>query len=277
MKRVLILAVLGLLVTASAMFADVEDYMININGTTYCASFTGLASGCGSFPASLGAIPGTTSTIDESLGGTGLGQVQMVFNPGAPGSYYVDLALFEELFVATGQNEYGTTGGSAAAGQSWQIDTPDYDYVSGFDPNFGGLPSGAGKIFSNTAGNTLADKNYVTGNTAQDTLSCSGKATCNDYTALAMGFGFTLAANQEELLTFTVSTTKPTSGFYLEQIAPVDKANTAEIDYFLTGSATAQTVGGGGGTVPEPSSLITLLGFVGALGYAIRRRRSTAV
>jgi hypothetical protein len=91
---------------------------------------------------------------------------------------------------------------------------------------------------------------------------------------MALGFGFTLAANQQELVTFTVSTHAPASGFYLEQIHAPDKANNTEIDYFFSGTAVTEPVGTKPPpSVPEPSSWILLSSIVALLGIAIKRSR----
>jgi hypothetical protein len=263
----LILLVFGM---APAMFADVVDYMLNVNGTTYCPSYT--AATCDNYTGFGGA--GASSTIDDSYGGTGLGSVSMNFT--SPGTYDVGLWLFEELFPATGQNEYGASSGSPAAGQTWQIDTPDYDYVSGFDPNFGGLAVGAGSIVANTAANTLDNTNYVPGTDSQYNFDCSGMTTCNDYTSMALAFHFSVGAGEQAHVSFLMSTTKPSSGFYLMQVAPVDDANSEEIDYYFNGAVSISPVGeGGGGEVPEPKSFGLMLA-AGLLVLLARRRRVVA-
>jgi hypothetical protein len=271
-KRSLLGVVIGVLGMASSGFADITDFMLNVNGTTYCPSTGGYT--CTN-SAGLTGIAGLSSTLDTSLGGTGLGNVSLTFNPGA-GNYNVNLWLFEQLFPATAQNEYGATGGtSLAAGESWQIDVPD--------GNYGGElgTAGAGSIVANTAGSTLSNTNYVPGTQSNfDTTSCgyftggSAVATCNDYTSMALGYNFTLAAGQEEVLNFTVSTSAPTSGFYLEQIAPVDPANPTQMTYYYSATAVTQPVGVG--AVPEPSYQ-WILGAVAAVFVLVARRRSSVV
>lgn len=48
MKRLLILAqiVMGVLVLTPAAFGDIVDYMLNVNGTTFCPSYSGYSGTC---------------------------------------------------------------------------------------------------------------------------------------------------------------------------------------------------------------------------------------
>jgi hypothetical protein len=263
-----ILVVLGL---APASFADVWDYMVNLNGTSYCASFTGFS---GNPPCSvtlnagqtLSNVPGTSSTINEAGGpgggASGLGTATITFNPGAAGSYNVNLWLFEELLDADADNEFGMTGGTATANQaglSWQIDVPDYD--SGGDPN----PDALGTIGANTAKNTLNDINSVPGPSA-----C---AACTDFVSMALGFDFSLGADEEEVLTFKTTSSAPASGFYLEQINPTDGINSTPIDLFYTATAITQSTSTGPvGPTPEPGSVILLATMAGILMWSFRSR-----
>jgi hypothetical protein len=261
-----ILLVLGM---APAMFADISDFMLNINGTTYCPAGTGATcSSDGGFAAA-----GVSSTLDTTFNGSGLGTVSFAYNPG-PGTYNVNLWLFEQLSEQNppdnngpGDNEYGKVSGTPVSGQTYQIDVPDYD--SGGDPN----TSAEGNIVANTAASTLNGHNDVPGtDDCASTLDVGPN--CTDYTSMALGFKFTLAAGQEELISFNVSTTKPTSGFYLEQIHQADDPDgdgtNPEFDYYFTGSATAQPIVVG--AVPEPGSILLLATMAGILMWAFRSR-----
>jgi hypothetical protein len=183
------------------------------------------------------------------------------------GNHFVDFWLWEELNPAVAQDEYGIVGGSPATGESYQIDVADHTYGGELGT------AGAGSIVANTAANTLSNTNYVPGTTPNDMFQCFGLATCNDYTSFALGSQFTLTSNQEGILTFLVSTTKPTSGFYLEQVAPVDSANFSEIDYFFSESTSIRTIGP---SVPEPGFWVPLAGLGAVLALFIRRRSPAA-
>jgi len=264
------------LAMAPAMFGDTTDYMLNINGTTYCPSGTG-AAGCTS-TGGFAAAPGTLSTIDETYNGTGLGKVTVTFNPGPGGPYNVNLWLFEQLSEqgpdtsGPGFNEYGVvSAASPGSGQTYQIDVPDYDSV--LDPN----TSAEGNIIANTRSSSLDGKNDVPGTT--DAVGCPPSPNCNDFTSMALGFNFTLGASEEEIISFNVSTTPPASGFYLEQIHPANDPNGSgsnpEIDYYFTGTATTEpTVVG---PVPEPGSIFLLAPVAVVLWFLSFRSRSAAV
>jgi len=200
--------------------------------------------------------------------------VTLTFNPGTqPGSYYVNLWLQEAVDLSNPFNEYGASSGSPSAGETWQIDVPDATYGGELGV------TGAGTIVGNTAANTLSDTNFVPGKTSNsDTSSCGffgggpADATCNDAASMALGFGFSLAAGDEEVVSFTVSQTAP-GGFYLSTTDPT----TGTVDYFY-GSATSQPIGTttGPGPVPEPGSWVMLATIAAILAWVSRRRRLAA-
>lgn len=264
-----LLILLGL---APAGFADVWDYMVSLNGTSYCANFTGFAGNppCTNKLASgqtLNNVPGVSSNIDETEGGsgapgpgTGLGTATITFNPGTTGTFFVDFWLFEQLLDSDADHEFATLLGSPAsnqAGLSYQIDVPGYDDAG--DPN----PDAAGSIGPNTQAGTLDNTNHVPG-------PCPGPD-C-DFTSMALGFSFTLGANEEEILTFRVSSSAP-AGAYIEQTNPTDGDNGGPpLNIFFTGTAvTEPTVAS---PVPEPGSILLLATMASILMWAFRSRRA---
>lgn len=269
-----ILVALGM---APAMFADITDYMLNINGSTFCP-FYGASSGCTTILGNgslMSTIPNVVSSIDETIDGTGLGSVTVTFNPGIAGNFNVNLWVFEQLSEQSsatsgpGFNEYGKVNGSAAGGETYQIDVPDYD--SSGDQN----TSAQGTIAANTAASTLDNQNDVPGGSG----ACPGP-NCNDFTSMALGFNFTLDGTDQEIVTFTVGTSNP-GGFSLQQIHPADdphgSGSSPEIDYYFSGTATSQPSGTTPPpTVPEPGSVLLLATIAGGL-FRTFRSRSAAV
>jgi hypothetical protein len=268
-KRLFLFIALAGFAAAPAAFADIPDYMLNVNGTTYCPALPqpgspGLCDSFGGFAAA-----GATGTLDTAFpGGTGLGTETLVFNPGAPGTYYVNLWVFEAVNVANPFDQYGSTSGSPTAGETWQIDVPDTTYAGELGT------AGAGTIVGNTATNALSDTNLVPGQTSNSDLTSCGfftggpaVANCNDAASMALGFAFTLAAGEEEVVTFTVQQTAP-GGFYLATTDPTSGTT----DYFF-GSAISRTIGNQ--PVPEAGSWILLSAIAGILGLVSRRRWAT--
>src|SRR5579862_7174314 len=241
LEKSVILFVLLLLLASAATASTTDllyDNIFNVNGSITEGSF---------------AIAGLDSSAFNTL--TGEGILTFTYFPGVAGSYSFT-SWFDNDLSAPNYNEYGAVSGTPAAGQSWEIGDPSAYYNSGLPP--GGLGSGV-DIVDNTALNTLSSANELPGNTDNFLGNCVG-STCNGDASMAMGFAFTLAANQEEVITLNLSETAPTSGFYLQQIHPVDGcdqngqncANPVQLNLYLQGSAAAQGVGGGG--VPEPGT-----------------------
>ena len=242
MKTLVVIAAGLVCLAPHTMLADntLQENNFNVNGTQYYDTFT---------------VPGLNAVSFDQT--TGLGTLTLTFNPGAPGTYYVDSYFDLELGVPF-FNEYGATSGSPAAGQSWQIDDPIF-----------------GSIFTNTQGNTLDNTNHIPGTVDNFLGGCASVyapscANSNDDVSWAMGFGFTLGSFQEEVITLDISNTAPTSGFYLEQIHPVDPNNTTQVEAFFSGTAVTKPVTTG---IPEPNSWILLAtGLLALLLVAARAK-----
>lgn len=262
-SKILLSSAVAVLFAAPAFCSSLQDWEFNVNGTDY-------------YPlggATLGTVPGLDASAFNST--TGLGTLTLTFNPGAAGNYFLGGWFFNPVAVPF-YNEYGMVNGSAGAGQSWQIDVPEYDATS--------ANLGPGTIIDNLANGTLDDTNHVPGTTTNYLSNCGANgggavnANCNDLVSMAQGFNFALDADQEEVVTFTLSSTNP-GGFSLEDVHPVDGANATEADVFYAASAEAVCVGANCGgppppTVPEPASLGLLATAGGTLVFALKRRVS---
>ena len=232
MKKLLCVAATLLLgLAAKSALADpvLTDVIFNVNGTSTEGSF---------------AIAGLdTSAYDQA---TGLGTLTFTLNPGAAGTYFFDTMFDIDINSAVFFNEYGTAVGTPGAGFSWEIG----DYGSTTPPD----------VFDDTESNSLGNVNLLPGQTDNFNGSCVGP-TCNSDAAMAQGVSFTLGANEEEIITMTLSTTLPTSDFYLDQTHPIDAADKNQQDVYFTMAATTQSTGS---PVPEPATWMMLATGMGA-------------
>lgn len=242
MRKTAIAVCLGILVclgVSGAFAGTIQDVAVNNNGT--------FADGV-----DITSSP-FSSTIDPT---TGLGTITYTDNPGAAGSFFTVLAIDYEVGIPF-WNEYGGTSGSASAGETWQID------ASFTDQNF------APTIWTNTQNNTLDNTNHVPGTLDNfDGVTCSSP-NCNTDVAVAMGFAYVLAPNQEAVISFSISDTQPDSG-YLFQTHPADAANDAAQTVYFTGGVSILPTGG---QVPEPASWL-LVGSAALLGLGAFRRKT---
>jgi hypothetical protein len=221
MKRVATLFASGLLVLggpwlgqgASAATIDLYEYGFNIDGTvTSNAAPAGVNLGAFDMLTGLG-------TITASLTGAG--------------SRYVGLFVDHEIDEDdnTFYNEVGSATGTAAAGQSWEIDEPGFVFGDIFD-------------------------NFVDG-----TLDNSVGTTDPEDVSMAMAWAFDLVSDQTALVSFLLSTTMPAGGFYLTQTDPDSDAS-----LYLSSSLSIRS-----GEAPVPATLALLgFGLVG-LRFVRRR------
>lgn len=250
-----IAAVVMALAPAATAWADpvvLQDYLFNVNGSSYCPD-----SVCGAL------VPGglDTSAFDFS---TGVGTLVWTFNPGVAGNYFFD-AFFNHDLHAPFFNEFGASSGTPAAGVSWQIDEPGF-----------GDGNRLGTIFDNAIANALDNTNHVPGMTSNFLNRCGGNGggpadpTCNNDASMAMGFNFVLAANEQVVLTLATSTTRPGSGFFLAQ----SDRDLPGDDLFLTAALNIRATST---AVPEPATLLLVSGGLLAIARRSRRRMRRAV
>ena len=153
---------------------------------------------------------------------TGLGAMSITFAPGAAGDYFVGAFFDHEIdeTVNTFFNEFGAVSGTAAAGQSWEIDEPGFAF---------------GDIFTHFLAGALDHTNGV-------------PAGLDDDVSLAMGFDVSLAADEFAVIDFLVSETTP-SGFFLSHTDP-----DSDVTFYLSGTV----LSGKGQALPEPGTVVLL-------------------
>jgi hypothetical protein len=167
--------------------------------------------------------------------GTGLGTISV--SVGGAGSHYVSLFVDHEIDEAdnTFYNENGDTSGSAAAGQTWEIDEPGYVF---------------GDIYDNFLASELDDMNAL-------------PAGSEDDVSMAQGWDFALAAGETAEVNFVLASVQP-SGFYLSHTDP--DSNTT---FYFSSSVDISP----SGVVPIPGAVWlfgTALVGLGALGRRFR-------
>jgi len=141
-------------------------------------------------------------------------------------------------------NERGSTGGARPNNVSWEIGEPGYVTPP---PN----------IYTNAIEGKLANANGV------------GPGMSDDV-AMALAWNFILGYGGRADLQLSLSTTQPTSGFYLRQTDPDQEG---DISLYFSG---ALTVDNPNSAVPEPSSLLLFVGAAVLLAGRKLRRISAA-
>jgi hypothetical protein len=163
------------------------------------------------------------------------------FNFATVGAHKARLFVDPEIdqVINTWFYEFGSTGGTQALGQSWEIDEPGNVY---------------GDILDNVFAGILDNSNGVP-ETALDDVS------------MALGWDFSLATGETAVAKFFLSQVAPTSGFYLSQTDPDSNATVYFYSTLTVTSCTERACN----PVPEPSTA-WLLGPA-LLGLLASRRK----
>lgn len=224
---------------------DPFESCVNVNGAIYDVG-VGCALSDGAAPGNVtDSIETETNASDEGLG-------SVVITLAEVGDFFVGMFVDWEIDEAlnTFFNEDFGSGGALGAGQSFEVDEPGFGLAY------------AGDIFFNFLDGAL-DGAFL-----QDlVLGEAGNAP--EDISLALGWDFSLADGETAVVSFLLSETQPSSGFWLSQ----SDAN-SEFRFFFSstleirGDEEPEPV-----PVPEPGTLF-LLGAALVGGLFVRRRES---
>jgi hypothetical protein len=221
---------------ANAVPVSLNEWLVNIDGTT---SFV---------KPSSGPVDPVPTNVDVSLFDTTRGFGTVTFTITGTGSHfggmYVDQEIGEE--VNTFINEFGSTSGMAASGQSWEMDdpfAPPYEIYN----HFLGSNNSTGSALDNT-------NNVATANLDPANLCCD--------VAMALGWDFILQDGETAIIDYVVSDSLiNASPFYLTHSDP-----TNDQSFYYWSNLSIIPV-----SVPAPGTLLLMgLGFL-VLGFQKRR------
>lgn len=210
MKRVLLGLVVAALTAlpsrASADPIDLFQWVFNVDGTLYDSS-----GGLGS-----STLPGNFSLTPSATGPQGLLTIAIT---GVGAHSFIGFYDYELDETANGfSNEFAVMNGVTPAGLSWEVDEPGFTF---------------GDIYTNVQNGALDNTNAVGASTPDDV-------------SVALGWNFLLTAGQTALINILISTTAPTSGFFISHI---DTLTNTTLYY-----STSMVISGGPSQVPVPES-----------------------
>jgi len=260
---ILAMILLALSIPASAD-VGLADWCVNLNGDISVCN-GGTAPGGNAyvnlahFDTTLEGYPSTDPTTGPFP--NGLGSITIALGIGAQyASVFMDYDV-DYSTLGSFDDAGSTSVAPPSATQSWELNDPELFSASS-------NPSGF-VLFDDFSNGTLPSTNSV------DAATCAANspAACDVAWALAESLYVDPSLYSGGTVTFTVSTTQPTSGFYLQQTNQGNGVGGGGDIIYLSDSVSLTP--NGGIITPEPSSVI-LFATVIAGASLFRRKRSSA-
>ena len=181
-------------------------------------------------------VLGPPSTVVDGMDhSSGLGQIRIEHRPGVAGDYKFIMGVDIDIdFFVSYTDESGSTTGTPEAGQSWEIDEPEFIF---------------GDIWTNLNNGALDNTNAVPVSSPYDV-------------GMALGWDYHLDAYEYAVITMSIRHASPSTSFYLSQTdlassEVIHLSSTLDIAY-----------------IPEPVTVLGVILGLGGLGGYVRRRRS---
>jgi len=218
------------------VFADeisLFDWGLNLNGNV---------------SRSLSTIP-RNIVFSDGFFETGLGTITMTFESSTPADYSVAMFFDYEIDEGTNTfyNEYGMTGGTPVDPRLlYEIDEPGFGTADSYRDSQDAY-NYIGDIYDNFSEfSNLGFDNKIFYDSYTGTYLSNFEEPISDDVSMAMGWKFSLNSNETAVLQYVISSSAPTTGFYLSQL----DRNSSETGVYLQSQLNITS-----GNVPEPNTL----------------------
>jgi hypothetical protein len=249
------LTALGLSMPAFADVNVLNNWCVTVNGDSSACNGNSASYPITS-PVASGGGSVDLSSFDQTLSPSGNSLGSITVTLGAGSDQFVNVYMDYDLNYPTAGSfqDLGATAGTLSTGESYELDDPN-------NCSAACLAAPAyivSDIELDSQSTPLPDTNTV------GTAGTPPNQCCDVSWALGLG-GINVLSGGSATVTFTVSTTQPTSGFYLQQTNEVDSGDVI----YLSGSVTVNNPVTG--STPEPGTWLLLSTVIGGIAMARKK------